>query len=347
MVVLLTATLSLYQVAIALFVGLCVVEFYVGVKEKLAVVEILSVAAQRVGQLLGAGMLYFLTTYQMVVEHRGDLYPLNGHWFEEVCRKFVFSMDKISVLALSGAQWLCTGVLIVSLAGFVFFIKNIPGLKGGRQGKFVVALMYMLGLPVLVLAVPGVMLFLVEPNLEARNYMAFSAVLVFLFMLSSEMLARIQPNLRLLLAVPVLFMFTLSYAYGQVIIAKKELESALAQYLAYDLVSHAELRQVNRFYYVGPTEGGNWLPRGYAALTYMPLLTYILSESNVALHAEFLTRQGIVNVLSGSREVFNAAVAAGTEKAVLDSKFYSIYLHDDDAFIVMKDLVGPQNYNAN
>lgn len=344
---LIAVTFSLYQLTIALFVGLCVVEFYLGVKAKAAVGEVLSVLAQRAGQLMGGGIFYFLTAYQLSVDTRGNLYPFNEHWFEEVCRKFIFAMNKISLLVTPGNRWLCAAVLGIALVGFVISMRSIPQMKGGKIGRVVVALLYLLCVPVLILIVPGFMLFLMEANLDARNYIAFSAVLIFLFMLNSEVLGRVESRLRLLLVIPVLFMFSFSYAYGQVIIAKKELESALAQYVAYDLISHDELRNVHKLYYVGPAIGANWLPRGHAAMTYMPLLRYILSESNAPLHPQFMTRLGINNVVYGSRELFNASVASQTDKLVVDSKLYSIHLRAGDAYIVMKDFVGSENYNDN
>lgn len=345
--VLLAITLSLYQLTVALFVGFCILEFYLGVKNKMAVHGILLLLCQRAAQLLSGGLIYFLTAYQLSVDSRGHLSRFDEHWFDEVARKFIFAMDKLSLLVVPGNAWLCAAILAVAFVGYVIFMKNIFALKGGWFGKGVVAMLYFLGVPVLVLIVPGMMLFLTEINLDARNYIAFSAVLIFLMMLNYDVLGHLHSKFRLVLAVPVLFMFSFSYMYGQVIIAKKELEFSLAQYVAYDLISNETLWAVDKFYYVGPTMDGNWLPRGHAAMTYMPLLRYILSGSNTLLHPQFLTRMGINNVVQGQREVFEATVTADNEQPVVDRRFYSIYSRRGSAFIVMKDSFGPENYNAN
>lgn len=342
---LLSVTFSLYQLIIALFVGLCVVEFYLGVKAKSAVREVLSLLAQRVGQLAVGGFFYFLTAYQMAIDNRGALYPFNDHWGDEVVRKFMFAMSKISLLVTQGNGWLCLAVSAIAGVGFVFFMKNIAEMKGGVIAKACIALLYLLGVPVLVLMVPGFMLFLMEANLDARNYIAFSAVLIFLFMLNYEVLGLVHSRLQLLLAVPVLFMFSFCYAYGQVIIAKKELELAMAQYVAYDLISQAELQGVKKFYHVGAAIDGNWLPRGHAAMTYMPLLRYILSNSNTVLHSQFMPRVGINSVVGGSREAFNASITPGIDKPVVDRKFYSIYVRGGTGFLIMKDFVESEDYN--
>lgn len=342
---LIAVTLSLYQLTIALFIGLCVVEFYLGISKTACVREVLSGLAQRAGQLIGGGTIYFLTAYQLAIDPRGNLYPFDEYWFEEVSRKFFFSMDKVGLLVTPGNKWLCALIIIIALVGFVFSMRNIPRMKGGRLEKGVLAVLYLLCVPVLVFIVPGGMLFLREGNLDARNYIAFAAVMIFLFVLNYEVLGRVNSRLRGLLVVPVLFTFSFSYAYGQIIIAKKELESALAQYVAYDLISHDELRNVQKFYYVGPRVGANWLPRGHAAITHMPLLRYILSDANAPLHPQFMTRLGINNVVAGNREVFNAGLTSENKKPVVDRKLYSIYLSAGDAFIVMKDFDGSEDYN--
>jgi hypothetical protein len=343
--VLLAIIFSLYQLTIALFIGLCVVEFYLGVKAKAAVKHVLVTLAQRCLQLLAGGLIYYVSVYQMAIDTRGNLYPFNESWGAEVIRKFVFSMQKIYLLVTPGnaAVWLV--LCSVALVGVVVLMKRIGDMNGGRAGKSVIAVLYMLGMPVLVLMLPGIMLFLKEPNLDARNYIAFSAVLIFLFMLNYEMLGRIQSRLRVLLVVPVLLMFSFCYAYGQVIVAKKELESAVAHYVAYDVISQVELQHTTRFYFIGPAIGGNWLPRGDPAMTYLPLLKYILSDSNTVLHPQFMTRVGINNVVDGRREVFEASATPDNVRPLVDRKFYSIYVRAGQAYIVMKDFVESPRYN--
>jgi len=342
---LLVATLSLYQLTVALFVGLCVVEFYLGVKAKRAVNDVLLSLAHRLGQLVAAGLIYYCSVYQMAVDTRGNLYPFDDHWWSEVIRKLLFSMGKIKMLITPGNLALWVLLSGIAVAGFVVFMGHIYHMKGTRLGRGVMGGLYLLGVPIMVLMVPGIMLFLKEPNLDARNYIAFSVILIFLFFLNYEMLGRLHVRLRLLLVIPVLLMFSLCYAYGQVIIAKKEFEMALANYVGYDLISNEDLKSVRKFYFTEPAVGGNWLPRGHAAMTYMPVLRYILSGANTLLHPQFLTRVGINNVVATGEQAVNAVAMARTEKPVIDRKFYSIYLRAGDGVIVMKDFVEAEEYS--
>lgn len=75
-------------------------------------------------------------------------------------------------------------------------------------------------------------------------------VLVFLFLLSYELFSIVRKGMAWFLVVPTMMMFSLSYTYGQVLIAKKELEVAMATYIAYDLISRSELSTKRVFYYM-------------------------------------------------------------------------------------------------
>ncbi|QBF28171.1 hypothetical protein EXN22_21700 [Pseudomonas tructae] len=345
---LIAATLSLYQLTISLFIGLCVVEYVRGVKDKVPAQAVLQVLMERCVQLVGGGLIYFLSAYQWVIDTRGNPLPFAQQWCAVVWQKFCFSMQMLGVLVASAGNVLSITVLLGASAGFVLLMSNIRQMQGRTSAKLGVALLYLFSLAVLVWSVPGMMLFLTEPNLEARNFIGVSAILLLLFYFNHQLLGQIWPVLRWLLLMPTLFMFAFSYAYGQVIIAKKELESAMALYIANDLVSRSELRSVSKYYYLRAPGDGNWLPRGHGALTHMPLLRYILSGSNSVLHAHFFPRLGINNVIVGEAAVFEQlAAAGGVSEPLVDNRFYSIYVTGAQGFIVMKPIQDDENYNHN
>ncbi|SDQ44414.1 Glucosyl transferase GtrII [Pseudomonas sp. UC 17F4] len=345
---LIAVTLSLYQLSISLFIGLCIVEFIRGVRDKVALQAVLVMLVERLVQLVVGGLMYFLTAYPLAVDTRGSHLPVDQQWLGVVWQKLCVSMQMLGLLMASAGNVLTLALLLGAGAGFVLLMGNIRQMHGRPSARFGVALLYLLSPVALVWSVPGMMLFLAEPNLEARNFIGFSPVLVLLLLFSHELLGRVWPGLRWLLILPTLFMFAFSYAYGQVIIAKKELESAMAHYIANDLVSRSELRDVNRYNYLRAPGDGNWLPRGHGAITHMPLLRYILSGSNSVLHAQFFPRLGINNVIGGERSDFERLVAAGGVGAPLvDNRFYSIYVTGEQGFIVMKPILEDENYNHN
>ncbi|NMX91454.1 MULTISPECIES: glucosyltransferase domain-containing protein [unclassified Pseudomonas] len=338
--ILIAISLALYQLTITLFVGLCCVECLWNVRNNVEVRKILVLLIQRGLQLLGGGVIYFLTANQLNISHRGNTVPFDSQWASIVRGKFLFAMDSICLLVNSWSVMLIAVMLVVAGAGFLYWLKNIASLQGSGYGKLTVLVICISTIPILLLCVPGVMLFLVETNLDARNYIGFSALLVLLLLLGYDLLGVLWVKLRLLLVMPILLMFSFCYAYGQILIAKKELESAVAQYIAYDIVANKKLSAAPIFYYVGPRTGGNWLPRGHAAMTYMPSLRYVLSGSNALLHPQFMTRLGINNVVEGDHVAFDAAVYS----PVVDRKFYSIYLTEQAGFIVFKEILDPEDY---
>lgn len=337
--------LSLYQPIISVFVGLCLVEYLWNIRNRKSAREILSRMVERVLQLLVGGALYYLTAYQMANNKRGDIVLFDQQWIEVARDKFLFSMDRVMELINSGNALLAVVLLLVASVGFAWLVKDIRALAGRRGEKMLVLGIGLCTIPVLVISVPGVMLFVAEPFLDARNFVSFSVILLLIFLLAHECLGRLWHGLRLLLIIPVLWMFSFCYAYGQVIIAKKELETAMATYVAHDLIATPELRDTNVIYYVGPRTNGNWLPRGHGAMISMPTLRYILSNANIVLHPQFLTRLGINNVVDGSREVFEAALlASGNPSPMLERKFYSFYVTKAGSFIVMKEITDSEAY---
>lgn len=140
-------------------------------------------------------------------------------------------------------------------------------------------------------------------------------------------------------------MYSFSYGYGQVLIAKKELETAMAMFIAYDIIATKEFLNSPVLYYIEPPINGKWLPKAQGAINYMPALRYLLSSSSMVLRPNTLPQYGINNVVSEGRAAFDAATAEGkTYRRVVDRKFYSFYVTESGDFIVMKDLTGSEGY---
>ncbi|SEJ15416.1 glucosyltransferase domain-containing protein [Pseudomonas sp. NFACC07-1] len=338
---LVTVIMAFYQLAITVFIGLCAVELIWDVRNKKSAAIILGGLAQRLVQLAVGGALYYLTFFQMIVFGlRGNLVFADPQWPERIEDIFSVSMKHIQVLMNSGNMYFVVPLLLVACAGFVLLIKESLDLEGSRQKKIVVLVFCLCVIPILLMGVPGVMLFLVEPYLFVRDYLGFSVVLFFLFLLNYECLGRVRHGLQWFLLLPTLWMFSLCYAYGQVLVAKKELETAFATFVAYDIVASPELGRADIIYLVlGPKTEGNWLPKGNSAMSYMPVLKLILTDDNQVLHPYFLPRLGINSVVSGRREMFEAAIAGGkASRLLLDRKFYSIYATEAGFFLVMKSL---------
>ncbi|PRA29216.1 glucosyltransferase domain-containing protein [Pseudomonas poae] len=337
--VLIAIALSLYQLTITVFIGLCAVEFVAGVKEVRQAKAVLSQLGQRVLQLIGGAVLYFCTAYQFVIDHRGDFQITGPERQHIVIEKMLFTLDKVSLLSTAGNGLVCLALLTTAALGYLMLSKNIWNMPSRTAGKSIVAILYIGVIPVLILCIPGAMLVVAEPNLDARNFIGFAGGLVFVFLLSYEALGRLGYSLRWLLIVPVLCMFSLCYAYGQVLVAKKELESAMGHYLAYDLSSNKAFATIKGFYFIGPMTGENWLPRAHGAITHAPILRYFLSNSSVLLRIEFLPRLGINNARPGRREMLDASLVP-----VVDGKFYQIYVTGDKGYIVMKEITDSEDF---
>jgi hypothetical protein len=343
--ILIAVLLSIYQLVITVFIGLCCMECLWNVRNGKPAQEVLREIGLRGLQLFLGGGVYYFTAFKLTSDRRGSLAEFDSHWLGEVVRKFKFSMEKVFELINAGNGFFSILMVIVAGVGYVLVIKNVLALAGGRGEKILVLGACLCVPPVLIVCVPGPMLFVLDPNLEARNYLGFSVVLFFLLLMSREVLGRAGYRLRMLLVIPVLAMYSFSYGYGQVLIAKKELETAMAMFIAYDIIATKEFLNSPVLYYIEPPINGKWLPKAQGAINYMPALRYLLSSSSMVLRPNTLPQYGINNVVSEGRAAFDAATAEGkTYRRVVDRKFYSFYVTESGDFIVMKDLTGSEGY---
>ncbi|WP_411390009.1 hypothetical protein [Pseudomonas sp. MPB23] len=289
----------------------------------------------------------FFTAFQLANNERGRLLPLNMDGWESVATKLLLTMDKVMLL-FNPALWGGASIVLVAAGlSYLRWMRHFKAMTGGAMGRTVVVGVYLLAVPILLLCVPGAMLFVVEKNLDARNYVGFSVLLVFLFLLSYELFSTVWKKMVCFLVVPTMIMFSLSYTYGQVLVAKKELEIAMATYMAYDLISRSELNTKRVFYYRSHGVSTNWIPSAHGAMTHMPVQRYILSGSNAMLFPEFFPRLGITNVVNGYFYGFQSEVAA-LKKAVcepvVDNPFYSICVVGDSGFIAIKNRADSEDY---
>lgn len=130
---LIAVSLSLYQPTLTLFVGLGIVEYVCGVKNRMSTRKALSLTAQRIAQLIGGSLIYVFTAYQMAVDGRGDLSVFDARWFEAAAKKLSFAMEQVHLLINPGAVLFTVFVLVVAAVAFVFFMKNLFEMKGGRS----------------------------------------------------------------------------------------------------------------------------------------------------------------------------------------------------------------------
>lgn len=345
---LIAVAMGLYQLVISVFVGLCCIEVIKSLREKEPLGEVLCSLLQKGAQLGVGGIVYYFTAYQFYATSRGDLIAWDSHWFAAVGSRFTLAMEKVGLLFNEGNSWFSVILLALAAVGYVLTFSNVITIKQHAAKKIAVLVVGLGMLPLMVLVVPGIRILFSDPGIaDARNLMGFSTLLVFIFFLSHSVLERIHPRSRWFLAVPVVCMLSFSYAYGHVLIARKELELSVVHDLGYDLTSHQELNNVKRFYLIGPDAVVNWIPGAHGALTLMPALRYVLTDMGQIFVAERLPRIGITNVAGWSaKKDFETSVENKEHVRVVDNKFYSIYLVDGDGYIVFATITDSEAYTA-
>jgi len=333
---LIAAALAFYQLSINVFFGLCCIEFVRGINDKKPLARLTRLVGGKAAQV-GLGLaIYYLTAYQLMTHERMEMIPFNADGLFLVQGNARVLMEKIALLFHGGMYVFAWAIVLLAsgggaLLGWRLILREEPVVH-----KIILGGLGVLAVPALIVLVSGAALLFRSFNEGARTLMGFAVLLVFLFYLSHQLLTAMHPRLGLLLAIPLLSLLALSYAYGRVLNVQKEFGLNAEFNLAYDIVSNPRLREAKRIY-MAINYSNSWLLGARGTLERLPVLNYILNI-NFYMLSENLRRVGITNVVT-ERERRNATlVGYRGYTPVVDSKFYNIYLVGDYGFIVMKEV---------
>lgn len=282
-------------------------------------------------------VIYVFTVYPLSDTGRGKLLAFDSHWIHIIGNRLEVAVEKVGLLNSHGVSWMLAVLLFLAGAGGIFFVRRCLANEYRLLGKISILILLLFIAIVLFLCVPGVMLFLGENRMDARNLMGFSVLLILLFYLAHETLDRIHSWAGIFLVIPCLYMFSLSYMYGQVLNSKKEYEASLSSSIAYDLTSRIEFRDVVDFNFSAPDHDSNsyLVPASEGAMALTPIIRYILSGDNTILFPDRFQRLGVSKVF-WVKESINKLMAENKGELIVDNKQYSIYLIGNEGLIQIK-----------
>ncbi|MGE8098784.1 glucosyltransferase domain-containing protein [Pseudomonas fluorescens] len=328
--------LSLYQLSINVFLGLCCIEFVRGLDNKQSLACLLSMAGVKTLQLVAGLIIYFLLAYPFMTHERLEMIPFNASGLLLILNNAGVLVGKIGLLFQGGNRWLAWLVVVCAVVGGGLVGRNIIQGKETSLNKMLLFFLYVLMVLFLVFLVSGSALLFRFFNEGARTLMGFGVLLVFLFYLAHQWIVTVDARLGVVLLVPLLSMLSMSYAYGRVLNLQKEFGLNAEFNMAYDIASHQGLREAKRIY-MSISYSNSWLLSAKGSFERIPVLKYILNIDFYML-SENLLREGITNVVIENERKNATLVGYQRYTPVVDSKFYSMYVIGDYGFIVMKEV---------
>ncbi|MDB6048116.1 MAG: hypothetical protein JWR17_862 [Pseudomonas sp.] len=330
--------LSLYQMVINIYLGLCCVELIRTANECKEPRTSFIVLRDRLLQFLLAVAFYWLTAYQFITHERTGLRELNNGWTEKLSADLLLAAQRVALLYNDGNAWLCWSLLIIAFTGFGLVIYRVLRVRANILHRTVLVGLCLFAIALVLVSIPGLALIFSYYNNGARVMMGASSALVLIFYLNYQALTAVHTRLGGLLIIPVIAMLSFSYAYGRVMYLQKELSTSIAQSVTYDVISNKDLRGVEKYYMVNnPTHG--WLVGADGAFKLMPALKYVFYAKFLLLPEMLPRSTGITNVFSFDDDGRSENVLKGIFTRVVplvDNKFYSIYVDGVDAYILMK-----------
>lgn len=332
---LIALALGLYQISLNVFLGLCCLELLRAVNDRLAWLPLSRMIGWKLAQATMGWLVYCVSAVVFMSQDRALLLNWAAAPLLQLHTNIGRVLEKVGLLFHGGFTWVFAALLLCAMAGGVQLGRQILARQDRAALKILMGLLCLLTWLVVTLLVSGVALFFRDFNEGARTLMGFAVLLVLLFYLSHLALAQIHARLPLLLAVPLLAMLSLSYAYGRVLTVQKAFAASALMGLEHDISAHQSLREAKRIY-LSVTYSDHWLQGAAGSFKQMPVLHYLLNIDFFML-AENLPKVGITNVVAEKERRNATLVGYLGYPALVDRPYYRIYQMGDYAFIVIKE----------
>ncbi|MBJ9975814.1 glucosyltransferase domain-containing protein [Pseudomonas sp. S75] len=333
---------SLYQVSINVYVGLTCLEIMRRVVEGSRAVDVFKHLVARAGQFLAGCVIYLLTAHQLVDVPRSAMLPLDARWLAEMQARLQITSEHVALLLTPGTIWLCWTLIGLALAMLTVHLVAIARSSRPVWERWCLGVALLLPVPVSLVMVSGMALLFAEFNPGARLLMGFGPSLVILLWLAHDALQRVHSRLSWVIALPVLFMLSFSFAYGRVLVQQKELQRVVSFSLAHELQVQPTLRDADHYYLLGYDADHSWVPAASGSFKAMPALEYVLNIHFMIL-PEMMPRVGI-KPFQGEPPLDRQQLQALAPRAVVNSEFFTIYRIEQSVYVVMNlphDLSSP------
>ena len=331
---LICVALSLYQPAINVFAILCCVEILHQANQRAEFRQLAKRLGLRLGQLAIGCLVYRLTAYRLITVPRTALLPIDGHWPAEMLARLDLMVQDLGLLVTPDNAWLALGFLVLAAIGLQLVLLQVQATPASLLEKCGLALLVLLSLPSAFILISGMALLLAQFQHGARLLMGAGAAMVLLAWLARQALIRIHSRLGWVLLLPMLMMLSMSFAYGRVLIAQKELHRAFVYTLANTLETHPELHDADRIYLYDWDSKGAWLPAAAGTFEAMPVLRYNLNIGFWTL-TEMMPRVGLTNMTSAPKSMVVRAKELDA-RPLLDTRYFSIQRVDGAILVMLK-----------
>ncbi|WP_439830441.1 glucosyltransferase domain-containing protein [Aeromonas caviae] len=232
-VIMVVASLSLYQASIGMFVCLAVIECvrYILVDERKSVFNILRLPSIRVIQLVIAYIIYAKLIQPLYVTGgynitHSKLIEFNFNGLDVFVRNAMFFIDKIQSVALAFKYQ-----FIVLSGFFVLYlfvaVRRVICNEGAVNYTVVVSVLILILSPVIVFLSSFSHISLLEsPVFASRTLISFGGALFYLAYASHQMLCQWRVG-RAFSLIACVYFFIASYSYGGALKAQKELDQSI------------------------------------------------------------------------------------------------------------------------
>lgn len=336
---LVTVALSFYQVSVNVFASLACVEIVNQFSDRghLRLAHLVRLSAVRLLQVAGGCVLYYLTAFQLTNGERTMLQPLDSRWAPEMLGRLEVAAGHLRLLVTPETLWLFVGWSVLAALGFGLALYRVANSDQRLYEKLGLVIVLCLAVTASAVLISGIALLFQFYDEGARLLMGLGPALVMLGVLTYQLLETFDRRTTWLLAFPLLFMVSFSFAYGRVLILQKQLEQQVSSELAFAIQLHPQAQAAKQFIISGIDKNEGWIPAAVSgSYAVMPALRYVLNIRWMIL-SESMKRFGVGHFVLDERMDAEAIKLLNLEP-VIDAKLFSIYLAGEVGYVLMKPM---------
>ena len=223
--------LCLYQAALNAYIILSITAVLYAVARQATPTAIWRELGVRVGALVLSNLLYEVSASQLVegsyaMSHR-DFVALNGDLPAAVWRNIQTGYATLGTALTPSTMWILLPLTIAALLGTFYRAGRYATIYRSVAGGVVAALAVIATfcIPVFVF---GILLALKDPVMEPRTMIGFGAALYAVALMFLLTIEKRAPLLRYFLLVPMIYAYSLVFAYGNALHAQERYDSVIA-----------------------------------------------------------------------------------------------------------------------
>ncbi|CAI1148376.1 glucosyltransferase domain-containing protein [Serratia entomophila] len=231
---------SLYQASVNIYIAFCVILFVHQVRENLSEKALFKALSQSILSLLIAFVIYSKLIAKRVISGTYSIEHSESTFDISTILSHLVSYAQLALTLFENSyfRYLFAFYLLIAVAATLLIAVKYLQKSGFGALSLIIASLVVLAPLLIILTVPGSLIFLKQPVFSPRTLVGFVSLMFFLLFCTHSLFSTIHKNITSVLMLPLFILLTsLAYSYSAALNKQWELETYLTRRISEDLNS--------------------------------------------------------------------------------------------------------------